>query len=381
MKPIMKQFLEVEKRFYVIALCVFPRDQRLFYLCSFGYNELVKSMLNGVENIYKPYYGTETPLQIVLTTGNLEIVKWLVSEKKVELGNHSIRFACESGNLELVKYLVSQGSSPYFYRYWSNKGKEFLVVPALFVAIDYGYLDILKYLLLEKDDIALIRCLGIQNDSFGDNEYCDLLEYACGVGQLHIVKWLVEKKDFGLNKEGCEDMTPFLYAVRNGRFHVVKYLLSEGAEFEGKALEFTRNARSKKLKKYFATVFENQKKLQSEKREYNHKVKTLFANNTVPLYEKLLFVSQYIKKRDDKKGVQGLFNNIPFTRVIFGKNFENLLRFIAENNITDKSSLTIHSFARRLGKNCVAKKISNFITRKNMHTERKYRDVAIICDL
>lgn len=124
-----------------------------------------------------------TILNISLSHGNLDIVKYLV-EKGIDLSkpyDNPVSHAAKSGNVDIVKYLVEKGV----------KINDFAVSGAA----EKGHLDIIKYLLGDevKDNEGNIIKLpdDIKPAKIGDNA----LANAAQNGAFDVVKYLVDEKN------------------------------------------------------------------------------------------------------------------------------------------------------------------------------------------
>ena len=168
-------------------------------------------------------------------TGNLEVVKYLVS-KGADIHSDddwSIEIASKNGHLEIVKYLISQGA------YIKNNC-------SIALASEYGHINIVKYLVesqIEKNiniidnvnlagvwgcfegHLEIVKYLVSQGaDIKADNDYA--LGIAIRYGHLEIVKYLMSQE------ADIDNNYPIKYAVERGHLEIVKYLVSQGADIK-----------------------------------------------------------------------------------------------------------------------------------------------------
>ena len=113
--------------------------------------------------------------------------------------------AAKEGNLRLVEIAYNIGANLNVL----DKSEKFT---ALSLAIIYGHLDVVKYLVEQGANIAL----------YGKNTDLDL---AAAYGHLAIVKYLV---DYGINSPARLGQA-LLIAAKNGHLNIVKYLVENGA--------------------------------------------------------------------------------------------------------------------------------------------------------
>lgn len=134
-------------------------------------------------------YGYDILVDNAAKSGNLELVKYLIENRNFQLTAYTVDNAAKSGNLNMVKYLI----------------EEKRIIPddaTLRYAIKSKNIEILKYLIDEK------------KVSFRES----ILRTAAADGNLQIVKYLVEEK--GLKP----DKITFGNAKYNNDKNVIKYL-------------------------------------------------------------------------------------------------------------------------------------------------------------
>ena len=151
--------------------------------------------------------------------GHLDIVKYLVDEKKIDIPESAVYRAVKNGHLDVVKYLVDE------------KGQD-ISVDSVFFAAANGHLDMVKYLVGKGKSID-----GEEVSNAAKNGHLDIVKYlvekgakisdntvyvAAQDGHLDVLKYLVGEKGVNINS-AAED------AVKNDHLDVVKYLVEKGA--------------------------------------------------------------------------------------------------------------------------------------------------------
>lgn len=191
-----------------------------------------------IEQGASPHYvgaGDYTPLMLAAHSGNLELVKYLVDEHKVDvnarsrLGDTALLFAARSGNIEMIRYLLEKkadikavskagggivdqvvasgntGAASYVLSLVENASKA--ANQALCVAARYGDEAMVKFLLeSQADEVNTIHTVAMQHTY----AYEDLLGVT---GVLEV-----------------EQTTPLMAAIASGNEVLVQYLIAEGAD-------------------------------------------------------------------------------------------------------------------------------------------------------
>ena len=163
-----------------------------------------------VEKFHKENRAGKTSLSSACKSGNLEIVKYLIEEQKVDVNKRRVSNlidACESGNTDLVRYLIKHGAnyedisgSTLFFYTWKSIN-----------------LDMVRYLVEEYG----------MNVHEEDNFKRTPLFYACAVRNLDMVKCFVEL-GANVNKKDKFGYTPSFMARAKGAWNVVEYLSEHG---------------------------------------------------------------------------------------------------------------------------------------------------------
>lgn len=189
-----------------------PYDGKSFLhiACEHGNFELVKLFshldVNGLDSLRR------TPLAYATSSGNLEIVKYLIGEKEAGLDVGTNRYvflinAVESGNPELVKYIVEKKVS---LNETEHRGRN-----ALHIACYRGNIEIIKYLLSINSKYV---------DS-QDKEGLTPLHIAVERGNLETVKVLVEN-DAKVDLKNKDGLTSLDLAKKLDKQEIINYLLS-----------------------------------------------------------------------------------------------------------------------------------------------------------
>jgi len=173
--------------------------------------------VNHLFNIQRNQMNRElTLLHIAAFNGRLDIIRYFVDEKKVDInkadndGNTALHFAAFNGHLGIVKYLVDEKKVDV--NKADNDGYT-----ALRLAAFNGHLDIVKYLVDEKKvDI-----------NKADNDGATALDKAAFNGHLDTVKYLVDEKKVDINKADNDGEIALHKAAFNGHLDTVKYLVDE----------------------------------------------------------------------------------------------------------------------------------------------------------
>lgn len=172
--------------------------------------------------------------------------------------NNSLMYICEKGNLELLKLVNTE----YIINCIDDKKETMLMK-----ACQFGYCDIVKYLVHSGDDIK-------RTDIVGNNA----LSYAAMFGYYDIVKYLVEesKKDVLFVEHKNEyGVTPFIYACdmlkawckkndsreenecEKAQIDIIKYLAKNGAIVSAVAVCYDNNFENYEIKNYIMEIYSN----------------------------------------------------------------------------------------------------------------------------
>lgn len=188
----------------------------LYATCCITKNNeaLVKKLVEMKANVNIQDSQSFTPLHALCFRGNLELIKFLVDEAKANIwmedlyGRTPIFIAIRKGYLDVVTFLIE--TDDQMENSVTNDGQLLSHYAAL-----YGQLHILKYLVVK-------RGWGIKIDET-DGNYHSTLYYAATYGHLDTVKYLVEECDAKVDGITIYQY-PIYGAVKRGHSEIVKYL-------------------------------------------------------------------------------------------------------------------------------------------------------------
>eukprot|EP00580_Thalassiosira_gravida_P017402 CAMPEP_0201671072 /NCGR_PEP_ID=MMETSP0494-20130426/28528_1 /ASSEMBLY_ACC=CAM_ASM_000839 /TAXON_ID=420259 /ORGANISM="Thalassiosira gravida, Strain GMp14c1" /LENGTH=311 /DNA_ID=CAMNT_0048152311 /DNA_START=99 /DNA_END=1034 /DNA_ORIENTATION=+ len=132
----------------------------------------------------KPINPTDTPTTLGMDEHNNTIQVSLVGEA---LAKETIARACESGNISTAIDLLSEGDGTLCTQSldWVDSDGEGFSTPPIFIAIDYGHVELVEKLLVVHEDGVL--------DTIRNGDNYSPLQWASWTGNLEIVKLLIEK--------------------------------------------------------------------------------------------------------------------------------------------------------------------------------------------
>ena len=170
-----------------------------------NYNPLTEACITGdlevVKNLVSQGADVEADGNIALgvasSNGNLAVVKYLVSQGADVNGNSPLRKASENGHLAVVKYLVTKGAN---IRFNSDAALRFASLN--------GHLAVVKYLASEGANVQA-----------GNNWS---IRWASKNGHLKVVKWFVDQCHINPH---IDDDILVRTASDNNHFDIVKYLV------------------------------------------------------------------------------------------------------------------------------------------------------------
>lgn len=191
-------------------------DTALSYAILHGHREVVEYLLG---------YGANKPEMDIVNSssiGLLDRVKYLVEVLKVDLekrnseSNTALHMAAKYGHFNIAEYLLEKGA------YIDAKG-EFGVTPLMTATFHYHY-DIMD--MLVKHGANLEENIGFPYYTIlawcASKEHYDALEYFINCGANIDIK------------DSISGDTPFMTAIKEGKIHLMKYLLEKGADINAK---------------------------------------------------------------------------------------------------------------------------------------------------
>jgi len=201
-------------------------------VCENGYIEIAKilleqgvlffrppdcndSMLEGMLDICpEPENYSGRLMNIAFSSGNLDMVKWLISvgdDVDIESNIIPIKNACNGGFTEIVKFFLEKMINSDF----RKESIRDLCEHAYSEACAYGYPEMLKMLieLMRNSDI------GINYFYECNNDFC----VACQTNDLKKAKLLFETGIINIHAFDCS-INALVFACKNGYIEIVKYL-------------------------------------------------------------------------------------------------------------------------------------------------------------
>ncbi|XP_067660339.1 ankyrin repeat domain-containing protein 50-like [Haliotis asinina] len=190
----------------------------LHLACRGGHLEVVKYIVSQNKvAINSRGWKKRTPVMEAATNGHKKVVEFLV-EHGGDLslvyygGGNILHLACEGGHLEVVKYIVSQNKVDINSRGWKKR------TPVMEAATN-GHKNVVEFLVEHGGDLSLVY--------YGGG---NILHLACEGGHLEVVKYIVSQNKVDINSRGWKKRTPVMEAAKNGHKKVVEFLVSKGAD-------------------------------------------------------------------------------------------------------------------------------------------------------
>lgn len=156
--------------------------------------------------------------------------------------------ACKDGDVATVIDLLSQDPECFSRRIaWTDKDQQDLQTPPVFIAVDYGHLDVVKAFLesqnadtniLDSNDFTPVQWASWNGNeemvklciAMGARVDQEALDLAKEYDHKHIVALLMEKVDFYVGLDGDVDEI-MIKASREGDVKKVQELIAEGYDF------------------------------------------------------------------------------------------------------------------------------------------------------
>ncbi|CAF4932837.1 unnamed protein product, partial [Rotaria sp. Silwood1] len=200
-----------------------------------------KDNINNItQHIDEQYYvQRQTLLHCACKKGYIDLVRWLVDERKANLdivdinGNSPLHLACYGGHISVVQYLLNKGANPLLLNKWCVTAEE--------EGSMYGTTITDLFESMRKRDMFDMAAKGIDwwfEYYFGDqspdtinDKGVNLLYVACRNGQISVAKWLLEKgANVNIKLLTESESTPLHGAAYHGHALIVDLLLSYGAD-------------------------------------------------------------------------------------------------------------------------------------------------------
>jgi len=237
-------------------------EEYITKLCKHGYTQEAKDQIEEhCSNEPRWYF---TCLKIAILEGSLEIVKWLVEDKKISMTlpytyHSGLYFACKSGNLEIVKYLIEDRNNDpnavYTFPFPNGGGLNLLATP-LITACIYNKLNIVRYLIqrgananigfsLSRDDQCYRDDNSQHHPYYWESPILDfypnstkvfhlkgflganLFHIACELGRKEIAEWLLQNRHIDVDVEDYFGHTGIFYACLNNQTDMLKWLVTQ----------------------------------------------------------------------------------------------------------------------------------------------------------
>ncbi|XP_046548425.1 protein fem-1 homolog B-like [Haliotis rubra] len=159
----------------------------------------------------------KTPVMVAAAEGHKDVVEFLVNHGAdlslvYSSGSSTLHIASLGGHLEVVKYSVSENKVDINSRGWRMK------TPVM-VAAEMGKKDVVEFLVEHGADLSLVYDGGSST-----------LHLASAEGHLEVVKYVVSKYKLNINSRGWKKKTPVMVAAEMGEKDVVEFLVEHGAD-------------------------------------------------------------------------------------------------------------------------------------------------------
>ncbi|CAF4534237.1 unnamed protein product [Rotaria sp. Silwood2] len=192
------------------------------------------------QHIDEEYYvQRQTLLHCASKKGYIDLVHWLVEERKANLDiidinlNSPLHLAAHGGHKSVVEYLLNRGANPLLLNKWCLTAEQEGIIHETTIT------DLFQ--LMHKRDMFEMAANGIDwwfeyyfgdksPDTVNDNG-TNLLYVACRYGRTSAAKWLLEKgANVNIKLLKDSESTPLHSAVFHGHVSTVDLLLNYGAD-------------------------------------------------------------------------------------------------------------------------------------------------------
>ncbi|XP_046377331.2 serine/threonine-protein phosphatase 6 regulatory ankyrin repeat subunit B-like isoform X4 [Haliotis rufescens] len=160
-----------------------------------------------------------TPIMMALEERHYDVYHLLVSEGADltltdEFNTDCLMLACEGGNISTVKHVLSMKTCII-----NRRGGELKRTPIM-MALEERHYDVYHLLVSEGAYLTVT-----------DAANRDCLMLACKGGNINIVKYVLSKKTWDINRRGgVFKQTPIMMACEGGHYDVYQFLVSAGAD-------------------------------------------------------------------------------------------------------------------------------------------------------
>jgi len=313
-----------------VKILMDKQDPNVTFGCCY-YNQRYCELL-GEEN--RRFVLGFTPIHLAASLGRLQLLKYLVEEKKVDVNSVTsfdiqktpLICASKEGHLGVVNYLIKKNADI------EKKKKKGCGQNPLHVASEYGRASVVE---------ALLRAGAKINERIdaidGERAIC----YACNGGHFEVVKILVEH-GAEINVKNFIGITPLYSAVDLERFDIVKYLIEHGAKID--KVSRNRAKENKNICKYLEYVLEFDNCEEIASFILKHKDSDMFADLIYMVLHRSIYLSKSAK--DYSELCLALWRKIESDKIFMS-------RFIKNFNIygdlsKDKYFRTLRTLLREL---------------------------------
>ncbi|MFC1841684.1 ankyrin repeat domain-containing protein [Candidatus Dependentiae bacterium] len=218
----------------------------------------IKELFNKVDDINAEYSLGYAPIHYACKYDNVEILKWLVKEKRADVNNViksqnsgggfkwinrdniPLHIACKNGHLDCITFLVEKGANVHKqadghkdaidYACKNNRMDIFMFLAdkvgnyeAMARACHFLNVEMIRYLVEEKGTTLAFYNLFSPDIDFSQKEKHD--------GQFNVIRYILGR-GFGINKVTSFDKRLIHYAAEKENIRLMWYLIKNGAAIE-----------------------------------------------------------------------------------------------------------------------------------------------------